>query len=164
MNQSSFLNFRAYALAAFAALAATLPAAGEALLLVEADSGKVLQAENATLPWYPASTTKLMTAYVTLRAVREGRLALDTLLAVSPEAVAQQPSKMGFKAGTQVTVDNAPPAVQSRFPQTGERVIPVIAGQTSLLADASDGMVANHIPGRFPQPQPAEGRALLQIQ
>src|SRR5262245_56954022 len=27
----------------------------EALLVVEADTGKVLQAENATYPWYPAS-------------------------------------------------------------------------------------------------------------
>ncbi len=79
----------------------------EATLLIEADTGKVLHAENATYPWYPASVTKLMTAYVTLRAVKEGRLNLDTLLTVSPNAVAQQPSKMGFKAGTQVTVDNA---------------------------------------------------------
>ena len=39
----------------------------EARLVIEADSGKVLEAENATVPWYPASVTKLMTAYVTLR-------------------------------------------------------------------------------------------------
>jgi D-alanyl-D-alanine carboxypeptidase len=79
----------------------------EALLLVEADTGKVLQAENATYPWYPASVTKLMTAYVTLKAVKEGMISLDTLMTVSPTAAAQSPSKMGFKAGTQVTVDNA---------------------------------------------------------
>jgi len=79
----------------------------EALLVVEADTGKVLQAENATHPWYPASVTKLMTAYVTLKAVKEGRLSLDTLFTVSPVAASQAPSKMGFRAGTQVTVDNA---------------------------------------------------------
>jgi D-alanyl-D-alanine carboxypeptidase len=83
------------------------PAQAEALLLVDAASGKVLHAENATYPWYPASVTKLMTTYVTLRAVKEGRITLDTLLTVSPNAVAQEPSKMGFKAGTQLTVDNA---------------------------------------------------------
>ncbi len=90
-------------------LAVALPATvrAEALLLIEADTGKVLTAENATYPWYPASVTKLMTAYVTLKAVKDGRLTLDTLLTVSPNAVAQQPSKMGFNAGTQVTVDNA---------------------------------------------------------
>jgi D-alanyl-D-alanine carboxypeptidase len=83
------------------------PAWAEALLLVDADSGKVLEGENATYPWYPASVTKLMTTYVTLKALRDGRLTLDSLVTVSPNAVAQQPSKMGFKAGTQLTVDNA---------------------------------------------------------
>jgi D-alanyl-D-alanine carboxypeptidase len=82
-------------------------AAAEALLLIEAESGKVLFAENATYPWYPASITKLMTAYVTLRAVKEGRITLDKPLTVSANAVAQQPVKMGFAAGTVVTVDNA---------------------------------------------------------
>nr|WP_080507844.1 D-alanyl-D-alanine carboxypeptidase family protein [Rhodopseudomonas palustris] len=82
-------------------------ASAEALLLVEADTGKVLQAENATYPWYPASVTKIMTAYVTLKAVKEGRLTLDSLLTVSPVAAAQSPSKMGFAPGTLITVDNA---------------------------------------------------------
>lgn len=82
-------------------------ASAEALLLVEADTGKVLQAENATYPWHPASVTKIMTAYVTLKAVKEGKLTLDSLLTVSPTAAAQSPSKMGFRPGTQITVDNA---------------------------------------------------------
>src|SRR5215813_968987 len=79
----------------------------EALLLIDADSGKVLHAENATYPWYPASVTKLMTTYVTLKAMKEGRITKDTLFTVSRNAVAQAPSKMGFPVGTQVTVDNA---------------------------------------------------------
>jgi D-alanyl-D-alanine carboxypeptidase len=93
-------------LAAFA-VATPSVANAEALLVVEADTGKVLQAENATYPWYPASVTKLMTAYVTLKAVKEGRMSLDTLLTVSPVAASQSPSKMGFRPGIQVTVDNA---------------------------------------------------------
>ncbi len=87
--------------------AAPSSASAEALLVVEADTGKVLQADNATMPWYPASVTKIMTAYVTLKAVKEGRLALDQLLTVSPVAASQSPSKMGFRPGTQVTVENA---------------------------------------------------------
>ncbi|MFL6826458.1 MAG: D-alanyl-D-alanine carboxypeptidase family protein [Bradyrhizobium sp.] len=79
----------------------------EALLVVEADTGKVLEAQNATYPWYPASVTKLMTAYVTLKAVKEGSISLDTTLTVSPVAASQSPSKMGLRPGTQVTVDNA---------------------------------------------------------
>lgn len=87
--------------------ATTNRATAEAMLLIDADSGRVLHAENATQPWYPASVTKLMTAYVTLKAVKAGRISLDTLLTVSPDAAAQAPSKMGFKPGSQVTVDNA---------------------------------------------------------
>src|SRR6266702_3890950 len=92
--------------AAFAIFAPRV-AQAEALLGVEADTGKVLQADNATYPWYPASVTKLMTAYVTLKAVKDGRMTLDTLLTVSPVAASQSPSKMGFRPGIQVTVDNA---------------------------------------------------------
>jgi D-alanyl-D-alanine carboxypeptidase len=94
---------------AVAALAIVAPrvAHAEATLLIEADTGKVLEAQNATYPWYPASVTKMMTAYVTLKAVKEGRVTLDTLLTVSPVAASQSPSKMGFRPGTQVTVDNA---------------------------------------------------------
>jgi D-alanyl-D-alanine carboxypeptidase len=92
-----------------AALAFVTPrtAHAEAWLVVEADTGKVLQADNATMPWYPASVTKIMTAYVTLKAVKEGRLTLESVLTVSPVAASQSPSKMGFKPGTQVTVENA---------------------------------------------------------
>jgi D-alanyl-D-alanine carboxypeptidase len=94
-------------LAVLAVLALPRTLHAEARLVVEADSGKVLEAENATMPWYPASVTKLMTAYVTLKAVKEGKITLDTLFTVSPVAASQSPSKMGFKPGTRVTVDNA---------------------------------------------------------
>src|SRR5258705_8401359 len=92
---------------AFAACAAMAlsesPAGAEALILIDADSGKVLHAENATYPWYPASITKIMTTYVTLRAVKEGRITLDKLLLVSHNAAAQSPVKMGFPPVTTVT-------------------------------------------------------------
>jgi D-alanyl-D-alanine carboxypeptidase len=95
------------AVAALAAILLPNVARAEAWLVIEADTGRVLQAENATVPWYPASVTKIMTAYVTLKAVKEGRLTLDQTLTVSPVAASQSPSKMGFKPGTQVTVENA---------------------------------------------------------
>jgi len=88
-------------------LTAPVRAHAEAKLLIEASTGKVLHAENATYPWYPASVTKLMTAYTTLRAIKEGKITLNTLLTVSRNAAAQNPTKMGFKVGTTVTVDNA---------------------------------------------------------
>jgi len=100
-------RFLAVALLAGAAALAAAPAKAEALLLVEVESGKVLHAENATVPWYPASVTKIMTAYVLLRAVKEGRVTFDKAVPVSPTAAAQSPTKMGFPVGTLVTLDNA---------------------------------------------------------
>ena len=91
----------------FAANLAVTSAHAGASILIEADSGKVLRAENATYPWYPASTTKLMTLYVTLQAVKQGRITFDSLFTVSRNAMAQGPTKMGYAVGTQVTVDNA---------------------------------------------------------
>ena len=82
-------------------------APADALLLVDVKSGEVISERNSTYPWYPASVTKLMTTYVTLKAVRDHRIDLDALLTVSPNAVAQNPYKMGFKVGTELTVDNA---------------------------------------------------------
>ncbi|WP_425531986.1 D-alanyl-D-alanine carboxypeptidase family protein [Ancylobacter koreensis] len=86
-----------------------LPATAHATpaLVIEVESGKVLLADDATKPWYPASITKLMTAYVTFKAIRSGRITPETLISVSANAAAQKPSKMGFKVGTQLTVDNA---------------------------------------------------------
>ena len=95
------VSFLAGLLGAGAALAAT-PG-----LVVDIDSGKVLYAERATDPWFPASITKLMTTYVALSAVQEGKLTLDTLLRVSENAASQPPSKMAFRPGTEITLDNA---------------------------------------------------------
>src|SRR5215213_1370843 len=97
------VRFAAFAFALWAgAVSAAAPA-----LVVDVDSGKVLYAERATDPWFPASVTKLMTAYVALDMVRSGRASMDKLLTMSEEAAAQPPSKMGFRPGTQVTLDNA---------------------------------------------------------
>jgi D-alanyl-D-alanine carboxypeptidase len=97
----------ACAVAALLAFGGATRANAEAQLLIDAATGKVLHAENATYPWYPASVTKLMTIYTTLKAVREGKVTLDTLLTYSKNAAAQPPTKMGFKVGTTVTIDNA---------------------------------------------------------
>ncbi len=83
------------------------PAAAGPYILIDAESGKVIAQHDAGQPWHPASVTKLMTTYVTFRAMREGRVQPTTLLNVSEIATAQAPSKMGFAVGTKVTVDNA---------------------------------------------------------
>lgn len=83
------------------------PANATPALIVDAASGEVLYQEEATKPWFPASTTKLMTVYVALKAVRDGRITLDTPMVVSNRAARMQPSKMGLRPGTEITLDNA---------------------------------------------------------
>lgn len=95
------------AVAALAVLVGAAEAATAPILLVDAETGKVIYGQAATDPWYPASITKLMTAYVALDLVRQGRASLDTLVTISPAAAAEPPSKMGFRPGTQLTLDNA---------------------------------------------------------
>ncbi len=95
------------AVAALALFGANAARAGTPALVVDAATGKVLLAERATDPWYPASITKLMTTYVALDLVRQGKVSMNSLLTMSPEAAAEPPSKMGFKPGTQLTLENA---------------------------------------------------------
>jgi len=78
-----------------------------ARLVVDAETGKVLVADRANLPWYPASLTKLMTAYITFSEVAAGRLSLSDTIAVSAEAAAQPPTKFGFRTGQKITVEQA---------------------------------------------------------
>jgi D-alanyl-D-alanine carboxypeptidase len=48
-----------------------------------------------------------MTAYVTFRAIDAGELALDSPITMTKHAAAEPPSKMGFKPGSVMTLDNA---------------------------------------------------------
>ncbi|KAA2235708.1 D-alanyl-D-alanine carboxypeptidase family protein [Salinarimonas soli] len=98
---------RLIVLCAGLAVAGSAGAATTPSLVVDVESGKVLHAERATDPWFPASVTKLMTTYVALREVREGRSRLDEVVTLSENATAMPPSKMGFKPGTELTLDNA---------------------------------------------------------
>ena len=88
-------------------VAASAPAYANPALVVDAGTGEVLYKDMAAAPWFPASLTKLMTTYVALSKVREGKISLDTPLRVSAYAASMPPSKMGFRPGTLVTLDNA---------------------------------------------------------
>jgi D-alanyl-D-alanine carboxypeptidase len=122
-------------------LAGAGQAKAEAQLLIEAATGKVLHAENATYPWYPASVTKLMTAYTTLRAIKEGRISLTTLLTVSRNAAAQQPTKMGFNAGTTLTVDNALKMLMVK--SANDMAVAIAEGVGGSISGFADLMNAN---------------------
>ncbi|MHB8732313.1 MAG: D-alanyl-D-alanine carboxypeptidase family protein [bacterium] len=82
-----------------------LPAAA---VLMEAGTGEVLESTNAHVQHQPASLDKLMTFYLTLQAMRTGRLTPDTNVTVSTEAwrIGRVPgsSRMFLNVGDTVTV------------------------------------------------------------
>jgi D-alanyl-D-alanine carboxypeptidase len=90
-------------------LLAALPAAAIAgpSLVFDAKTGRVIAQDRAGEPWYPASLTKLMTAYVVFHKLRGGQMRLDQKIPVTQFASIQPPSKIGLKPGNEVTVDFA---------------------------------------------------------
>jgi D-alanyl-D-alanine carboxypeptidase len=110
-------------------------------LVVDADSDQVLMENEATAPWYPASLTKLMTVYVALDAVRSGKLTLDTPLIMSARAARMPPSKMGFRPGTEVTLDNALKMLMVKSPN--DVAVMVAEGVSGSLEAFADDMNAD---------------------
>ena len=82
-------------------------AAAAASLVVEADTGRVLHAEAAVVPMYPASLTKMMTIYLVLEAVEQKKISLDDRWTVSAFAAGQSPTKLGLHAGQTIAVKEA---------------------------------------------------------
>ncbi len=85
------------------------PAAAElpAYVVADADDGTLIAVRDGDRPWFPASLTKLMTAYLTLEAVEDGRLSLDSQLSVS-EAAAGQPERKAYVAsGSKLALETA---------------------------------------------------------
>jgi D-alanyl-D-alanine carboxypeptidase len=76
-------------------------------LVIDSQSGLVIYSEDADQPWHPASLTKLMTAYVTFQAIRDGKLSLEDNISCSQHALEQPPSKIGLPVGAQMSVDLA---------------------------------------------------------
>ncbi len=93
--------------AAAIALSASTQAYANPHILVDVQSGRVLEHEEAFRKWYPASLTKLMTVYTVFDAVRAGQISLDTPIVMSKRAAAQPPAKMYFKPGQKLTLDSA---------------------------------------------------------
>ncbi|WP_309086234.1 D-alanyl-D-alanine carboxypeptidase family protein [Chelativorans sp.] len=85
---------------------AGLPALAGPYLLLDVGSGRVLEHEDAFERWYPASLTKLMTAYVVFRALEAGEVKLDSPVRISKNAASEPPSKMGYSPGAELTLDN----------------------------------------------------------
>ena len=100
---------------ALAVLATVLPTAARAQIgsdryssiVVDAATGRVLEAANPDAPRHPASLAKLMTLYMTFEALRDRRISAGELVPVSAHAASMEPSKLGIVPGTRLTVEDA---------------------------------------------------------
>ncbi|WJW79564.1 D-alanyl-D-alanine carboxypeptidase family protein [Bartonella sp. TP] len=76
-------------------------------ILVDMQSSRVVAQNRAFDRWYPASLTKLMTVYLTFKALKDGVLTKDSKITLSRYAVSQPPSCSGYPAGTVFSLDTA---------------------------------------------------------
>ena len=98
------------------------------ILVVDVAAGQVLYAEEAGRPWFPASTTKLMTAFVTFEAIRAGRVSMQTPVVLSTHAMSQKFLDSGLHVGSTMTMEDA--------------LFAVISGSTNDIAMAIAETVA----------------------
>jgi len=83
-------------------------------IVVDANSGAVLQASNPDEIRHPASLTKMMTLYLLFERLQSGQLSLASELPVSAHAAAQAPSKLGLKAGDSIRAETAIKAIVTK--------------------------------------------------
>lgn len=114
-------------------------------IVVDAKSGKVMYEEAADSRRYPASVTKVMTLYVLFQELSAGNLKLSTKMTVSRFAAAAVPTKLGLRAGSTITVEDA------------------IKALVTLSANDMARVIAEHISGseeKFAERMTATARAL----
>ncbi|MGV1871459.1 MULTISPECIES: D-alanyl-D-alanine carboxypeptidase family protein [Agrobacterium] len=88
-------------------LAMTCVAQANPKMVIDVKTGKVISHQEAFRKWYPASLTKLMTAYIAFSAMKSGKLSPETEVVMSKKAADQPASKMYFKPGSKLTLDSA---------------------------------------------------------
>jgi D-alanyl-D-alanine carboxypeptidase len=76
-------------------------------IVVDGNSGSVLQAASPDALRHPASLTKVMTLYLLFERLENGKLKLDSSLQVSEHASEQAPTKLGLKPGQSISVEDA---------------------------------------------------------
>jgi len=102
MLRRAFLSI----LAGAALLAPSIATASPALVF-EPYNGTVFYSEDPDALWFPASLTKLMTAYVTFHALRDGEVKPDTPVICSKNASRQAPTKLGLPVGKSIDLETA---------------------------------------------------------
>jgi len=78
-----------------------------ASMVVDAETGEVLEASNVDVRTYPASLTKMMTLYLLFDDLESGKVHMSDRIPVTKKAAHQQPSNLGLVQGQSITVENA---------------------------------------------------------
>ena len=107
-----------------------------AYILQDYDSGTVLVEVNADAPMEPASLTKMMTVYVALAQLADGKFQMDDLVRISKKAWKMGGSKMFIEVGKQVPVEDL---LKGIIIQSGNdasvALAEFVAGDESAFAD-----------------------------
>jgi D-alanyl-D-alanine carboxypeptidase len=114
-------------------------------IVVDAKSGQVMYEEQGDSKRYPASVAKVMTLYVLFQELSAGNLKLSTKMTVSKHAASAVPTKLGLRAGSTITVEDA------------------IKSLVTLSANDMARVIAEHISGsetKFAERMTATARAL----
>lgn len=119
--------------AAHAVLPVAPEVAARSYILVDVQSGQTLAGNEADTRIEPASLTKLMTAYLSFKAVKEGRLKLDQMLTPSIKAWKQEGSRMFVDIKVPVSVDDL---LKGMIVQSGNDACVVLAEAIAGSEDA----------------------------
>ena len=135
--------------------------AAKAWLLLDHGSGQVLAAKDPEARIEPASLTKLMTAYLTFAALKQGTLKLDQVVPVSPRAWKMEGSRMFIAPDKPVTVDEL---IHGMIIQSGNdacvALAEAIAGSEETFANLMNreaqrlGMTNTHFTNAAGMPDP----------
>ncbi len=108
----------------------------KAFIVVEAETGIVIEGENVHLKCQPASITKLMLASVVLDKLKSGQIKLDDKVTVSPEASAMGGSQVYLKPGEVLSLDEMMRAVMvASANDAAYAVAEYVAGSRNAFVD-----------------------------
>ncbi len=101
-------------------------------IVVDANSGKVLEESHADSTRHPASLTKMMTLYLLFEQLAAGKIKMTTEMPVSAHASAMAPTKLGLRPGETLKVEDAIKAIVTKSANDAAVVIAEELGGSEL--------------------------------
>ncbi len=78
----------------------------KSVILMEANTGKIIYTQNADEALPPASVTKVMTLLLVMEAIDSGKISLDDMVSVSERAASMGGSQIYLEVGEQMSVED----------------------------------------------------------